>query len=93
MKGNRKFGTKLEFGYKTGSETRKQWVTVEMTREMDEGRKWENVSADIGVKNINNLILSYEGTQTRQERIVAWNNVRILMSWIVRVGQMYFTKG
>jgi len=46
---------KTEVGYRTGSEARKPWVTDEMIRKMDERRKWENVSANVGVKKYKQL--------------------------------------
>ena len=66
-------------GYKIGTEARKQWVTDEMIRKMDERRMWQNVSTDDGVKKYKQLNNELRRKQTRKERIGGWTSVRLLM--------------
>ena len=73
-----------------GTEARKPWVTDEMIRKTDERRKLKNVSTDDGLIKYKQ-VFSELRRETDKAREDWWmDNVRLLMRYIERVGQMYF---
>ena len=73
-----------------GTEARKPWVTDEMIRKPDERRKLKNVSTDDGLIKYKQ-VFSELRRETDKAREDWWmDNVRLLMRYIERVGQMYF---